>query len=140
MSNLIKNKCPVCNSANTIEPGGFIPNLYAVKPIQCNDCGASFEHNIISRIVLWLFVSALFFFALFKDTLMMHFTKDSLGVSLLIIIGLFFALIIIGAILQVFMPWQFTLTKGASIKTKIINYGAILSMSIYILIYYVTNA
>lgn len=123
-----------------MNPGGVIPNLYAVKPMQCNDCGVLFEHNILSRIGLWLFVSTLFSLSLFKDTLMMYFTKDSIGIALLIIIGLFFALIIIGVILQIIKPWQFTVTNGATIKTKIINYGAILSMFAYMVVYYATKA
>ena len=123
-----------------MNPVGIIPNLYAVKSMQCNDCGVLFEHSIISRVGLWLFVSALFFFSLFKDTLIMYFTKDSIGVSFLIIISLFFVLIIIGIFLQKIKSWQFTVTKGPTINTKFINYGAILSMSAYMVIYYATKA
>ena len=139
MKNLLKNKCPACNSTNLKNPGGFIPNLYAVDPIECNDCKASFEPHIFNRLGLWFFVSAIFLLTFFKDTLLTYFTKSSLGMFTVVIIGLFFALIIIGATLQIHKPWQYTITKGNTIKTKIINYAAILSISAYIVIYYVTK-
>ena len=136
MKNILKNKCPACNSSNIRAPKGLIPWLYSVNPFICSNCGAEFEPNIISRIGFWVFMGAIFLPFIFMNYLVTTLGKDLFGTIFLYFIGVFFILIIFGSIIEIYKPWQYKLRTGSNIKRKVINYGALSTIVLYFVIFY----
>jgi hypothetical protein len=90
-------------------PSGWTPPLYPMKPIQCNACQAQFEPNIIGRLGLWVFMTVLFGFVLLQDLVASVVGKNIVGILFTSFIGLFFLLVMVGAIVHFIKPWQFTI-------------------------------
>jgi hypothetical protein len=136
MKNPFSNKCPVCRSDRLKNPAGFMPLLYTMQPIVCQDCRAKFEPTIVGRIGLWLFITALFLFALAHNSLNQQLGKEAVGILFLVLLGLFFSTIVIAAIVSLFRPHQFTLWKDQSKTRAIVNYGSIMSILVYAAFFY----
>ena len=136
MKNPLLNKCPVCRSTDLSPPMGLMPLLYTTKPITCNACKAMFEPNIISRIGLWLFITLLFTLVFVQRYLIKLLGKDASLTIILSFLGLFFLLVIVGAIAEFFKPWQFTIWDNRNLRRAIINYGAIASFVLYGIAFY----
>ncbi len=136
MKNLFCNKCPVCSSSDLSNPEGWLPLLYTMKPITCNECKAKFEPNIISRVGFWLFMTVLFCFIFTRNYLIALLGKDTTLIIFLTFVGLFFLSIVVGFIMYFIKPCrQFTLWDTRSRRRAFINYGAIISIVIYAIIF-----
>jgi len=136
IKNLFSNKCPVCGSSDLSNPVGWFPLLYTMKPITCNECRAKFEPNIISRVGFWLFMTVLFSFIFTRNYLVALLGKDITLIIFLTFIGLFFLSIVVGCIMYFIKPYrQFKLWDTRSRLRTFINYGAIISIIIYAIIY-----
>lgn len=136
MKNPLRNKCPVCRSTDISNPEGWTPFLYTMKPITCNECKAEFEPNIISRVGLWLFITVLFSFVFTQRYLDELLGKDAAGFVFLSFIGLFFLSIIVGLVMEFVKPWQFSLWDPRDRRRAFINYGALISIVVYAIIFY----
>ena len=113
-----------------------MPFLYTMKPIICNACDAKLEPNIIGRVGLWLFITVLFSFVFTQHYLNELMGKDAAGIVFLSFIGLFFLSIIVGLVMDIVKPWQFTLWNPRDRRRAFINYGAIISVVVYAIIFY----
>ena len=113
-----------------------MPFLYTMKPITCNACHAKLEPNIIIRVGLWLFITVLFSFVFTQHYLNVLLGKDAAGIIFLSFIGLFFLSIIVGLVMELIKPWQFTLWDSRNQRRAFINYGVIISIVIYAIIFY----
>lgn len=113
-----------------------MPFLYTMKPLTCNACNAKFEPNIISRVGLWLFISVLFSFVFTQRYMNELLGKDAAGIVFLSFIGLFFLSIIVGLVMELIKPWQFTLWDPRDRRRAFINYGVIISIVVYAIIFY----
>ena len=127
----LKNKCPICKSTNITNPKGLLPALYAVEPYVCNDCEFKYESSIIFRIFLWVYFTAIFLFLFLDSTLLKDFDFNIKKVIGAIIIGSFPVFVVVGAIVQIFRPWQFQ-AWGKYSWGKAFNYFAILSMVVVV--------
>ncbi len=124
-------KCPVCQSKDITMPNSWMTWLYSVKPIKCDDCSALFEASIVTRLFLWVNITLILIFATHSEIVEGYFGKAIAGQIAITLISSFFILPVIGAIIEVFKPWQYTLWNDFHLKRKIINYGSELSMIIY---------
>jgi len=124
-------RCPVCRSKNITMPDSWMTWLYSVKPMKCEDCAALFEASIVTRLFLWIYMTFILFFVAYSELIEGFFGKNISGLIVITVISSFFILPIIGVIIEVFKPWQYTLWDESHLKRKIINYGSELSMVIY---------
>lgn len=136
MKNPFANRCPVCRSDDLKDPDGFMPPLYAMKPIECNGCGAKFEPNIVGRIGLWLFMSLLFLFVFTQKYLTGFLGREIFGVIFLVYLGLFFFVLVAAAVAELFRPRQFTLWSERGKLRAVVNYGSLISVIVYAIIFY----
>ena len=113
-----------------------MPAGYAMKPIVCNSCKAKFEPNIISRIALWLFMTALFSLVFVQPNLISNLGENASFIVLFLFLGLFFLLALIGGIVELFRPWQFTLWDERVVRRSIVNFGSLASFLLYAAIFY----
>jgi hypothetical protein len=112
--------------------------MYSMKPSTCLSCGAQFEVNIISRVGLWLFLTGLFALPYLRPFLPAWVSQYWLFV-VLGFLGAFFALAIGAAVTDTIKPWQFTLRDDRTVRRAVVNYGAVLSVLLYAVIFYSTK-
>ncbi len=113
-----------------------MPFLYTMTPIVCKSCDANLELNIINRVGLWLFMTVLFSFLFTKGYIVELIGKNSAGIVFLLFIGLFVLSLIVGLVMELFKPWQFTLWDRSNRRRSFINYGAVISFLIYAILFY----
>jgi hypothetical protein len=130
MKNLLRNRCPVCRSTDLTNPRGWIPLLYAMEPFVCNSCGARLETNIVTRTGLWLFMTALIVPMLAWPYLPARYHAGSLIFSIGIV-GFVVLGAVIGGVVGLFRPWQFTVWDSRHRRRAAVNYGALASIVLY---------
>lgn len=113
-----------------------MPYLYTMRPITCRECNTELEPNIISRVGLWLFITVLFSFVFTQRYLIALLGKDVAGIVFLSFVGLFFLSIVAACIADLIKPWQFRVWDSRNRLRAFINYGSIISIVVYAIIFY----
>jgi len=134
-----RNRCPACGCTDLCEPDGWMPLLYTMSPVVCNGCKAKLEPRLSHRIILWLFFTVVVIFFCARKYLIEHLNIYVLVVLFVLWVGSFIGWGIVGAINTIRKPWYFTIWGGSDLRRSIINYGAMGSMTIYAVVYYVWN-
>jgi hypothetical protein len=110
-----------------------MPDLYAMDPITCNSCGALFESSMLSRIGLWLFITALS-----APVVAWSFLPRAYH-SLALIVGAALAGTVvlgalIGAVIERFHPWQIALWNDRPLVRAVVNYGALGTFLLFVIL------
>ena len=72
----------------------------------------------------------------FHDFLHRTLGRDTSGILVLLLLGSFFLAIVVGSVLEFFRPWQFVVWGERHVLRAIVNYGALISVVVCAVVFY----